>query len=175
MSGPWFRSCQPSTSSDPAQCPISNTFQLRDSLLESGPGLLGPDSPADALWQCLKLAKSIRQSLFVGLSKTYSSTKLTNPDISDLVLGVLNNLRSISSLVAMMVHYLQTPISGNGMTIWCELQTRRQRPSAIRTTPDKLCHKLDSPTSQNGLSKHRIGHGQPTPQPLILATSIRLH
>jgi hypothetical protein len=67
LSGPWFRSCQPSTCSDPAQCPISNTFQLRDTLLEFRPGLVGPDPPADALWQCLQLAKPLRQSLFVGL------------------------------------------------------------------------------------------------------------
>jgi hypothetical protein len=135
---------------------------------------MGPDSPADALWQCFELAKSIRQSHFVSLSRTHSSTKLTKSGISDPVSDVLNNLKSISSLAVMTVHYLQTPILGNGTTIWCELQTRRQRPSVTRTTLDKLCHKLDSPTSQNESSRHRIGHGQLTRRLLILATSIRL-
>jgi hypothetical protein len=173
-SGPWFRSCQPTACSDPAQCAISNTVQLRNSLLESRPGLVGPDSPADALWQCFELAKPIRQSLFVGLSQTHSSTKLTESGISDPVSDVLNNLKSISSLAVMTVHYLQTPILGSGMTIWYELQTRRQRPSVIRTTLDKPCHRLVSPTSQNESSKHRIGHGQPTLRLSILATFIRL-
>ena len=54
---------------------------------------MGSDSLADALWKCLKLAESIRQSLLVCRVQTRSFTKLTNPGIYDPASGVSNNSR----------------------------------------------------------------------------------